>query len=46
MNVGKINATLPKGKDPMSLTREEALELIAAKAGKTGKKSGRGKARS
>lgn len=46
VNVGKINATLPKGKDPMSLTREEALELIAAKAGKTRKKSGRGKARS
>ncbi|MFC6488649.1 type I DNA topoisomerase [Nitratireductor sp. GCM10026969] len=46
VNVGKINATLPKGKDPMSVTKEEALELIAAKATKPGKKSGRGKARS
>jgi DNA topoisomerase I len=46
VNVGKVNATLPKGKDPMSLTREEALELLAAKAGKSGKKPARGKARS
>ena len=46
VNVGKVNATLPKGKDPMSLTREEALELLAAKAGKTGKKPARSKARS
>src|SRR5690606_35192034 len=41
VNVGKVNATIPKEKDPMSLTREEALELIAAKAGKTGKKPAR-----
>ncbi|MFC4625795.1 type I DNA topoisomerase [Daeguia caeni] len=33
VNWGKINATLPKGKDPASVTLEEALELIAAKAG-------------
>jgi len=46
VNVGKVNATLPKGKDPMSLTREEALELLAAKAGKTGKKPAKSKARS
>jgi DNA topoisomerase-1 len=33
VNWGKINATLPKDKDPASVTMEEALELIAAKAG-------------
>jgi DNA topoisomerase-1 len=36
VNWGKVNATLPKGKDPASVTLEEALELIAAKAGKSG----------
>lgn len=46
VNVGKINATLPKDRDPMSITREEALELIAAKAEKSGKKPGRRKAKS
>jgi DNA topoisomerase-1 len=39
VNWGKINATLPKDKDPASVTMEEALELIAAKAGSSGKKS-------
>ncbi|MDM8344815.1 type I DNA topoisomerase [Pseudochrobactrum sp. sp1633] len=42
VNWGKVNATLPKGKDPASVTMEEALELIAAKAGsakKTTKKA-------
>ncbi len=34
VNWGKVNATLPKGKDPASVTVEEALELIAAKGGK------------
>ena len=34
VNHGKVNATLPKGKDPQSVTFEEALALIAAKAGK------------
>jgi DNA topoisomerase-1 len=34
VNHGKTNATLPKGKDPQSVTLEEAIELIAAKAGK------------
>ncbi len=29
VNYGKINATLPKGKDPMTVTLEEALALIA-----------------
>lgn len=32
VNWEKINATLPKGKDPASVTLEEALELIAAKS--------------
>jgi DNA topoisomerase I len=37
VNWGKINATLPKGKEPATVTVEEALELIAAKAAKGGK---------
>ncbi|MCK0210036.1 type I DNA topoisomerase [Starkeya koreensis] len=32
---GKINATLPKGTDPETLTLEQAAELIRAKAGGT-----------
>ncbi len=44
VNWGQVNATLPKGKDPATVTVEEALELIAAKAGKTGAgKTGAGK---
>lgn len=39
VNWGKINATLPKDKDPASVTMEEALELITAKAGASGKKT-------
>lgn len=39
---GKINATLPKGSDPETVTMEQALELITAKAGK--KKPARKKA--
>ncbi|GEO86412.1 MULTISPECIES: type I DNA topoisomerase [Alphaproteobacteria] len=38
INWGKVNATLPKGKDPQSVTMEEALALIAEKAGKSGTK--------
>ena len=34
VNHGKTNATLPKGKDPQSVTLEEAVEFITAKAGK------------
>ena len=34
VNHGKTNATLPKGKDPQSVTLEEAVEFIEAKAGK------------
>ncbi|NMG39136.1 type I DNA topoisomerase [Chelativorans sp. ZYF759] len=37
VNWGKVNATLPNGKEPQSVTVEEALELIAAKAAKGGK---------
>lgn len=47
VNWGKINATLPKGKDPATVTMEEALELITAKAGsakKTTKKAATKKA--
>ncbi|MCO5146771.1 MAG: type I DNA topoisomerase [Aquamicrobium sp.] len=36
VNWGKVNATLPKGKDPASVTVEEALALIVAKGGKSG----------
>src|SRR5580658_1158031 len=32
VNHGKINATLPKGTDPASLTLEDAIELLKAKA--------------
>lgn len=32
VNWGKINATLPKDKDPISVTLSEALEFISAKA--------------
>ncbi len=39
VNWGKVNATLPKGKDPASVTVDEALQLIAAKAGSSGKKA-------
>ncbi|MFW6413394.1 MAG: topoisomerase C-terminal repeat-containing protein, partial [Oceanicaulis sp.] len=33
---GKTNATLPKGTDPESVTLEQAVALIAEKAGKSG----------
>ena len=35
---GKVNATLPRDVTPESLTMEQALELISAKASKGGKK--------
>jgi len=35
---GKINATIPNGKDPAAISMEEAIELIAARAAKGGKK--------
>jgi DNA topoisomerase-1 len=36
VNWAKVNATLPKGKDPAAVTLDEALVLIAERAGKTG----------
>lgn len=39
VNWGKVNATLPKGKDPQSVTVEEALVLIAERAAKDGGKT-------
>lgn len=42
VNHGKVNATLPKGQDPQEVTVAQALELIAARAGKT-KSTGRGR---
>ncbi|QPC92724.1 type I DNA topoisomerase [Mesorhizobium sp. INR15] len=36
VNFGKVNATLPKGKDPQSVTVEEALALIAEREAKSG----------
>ena len=44
VNHGKINATLPNDKDPQSVTLEEALALIAAKAGKAKKAPAKKKA--
>ncbi|RUM99887.1 type I DNA topoisomerase [Pseudaminobacter arsenicus] len=45
VNFGKINATLPKGKDPMAVTVEDAVALIAEKEAKGGgKKPARAKA--
>jgi DNA topoisomerase I len=39
---GSTNATLPKGKDPAALTVEEAVELLAARAGKGNGKATKG----
>ena len=36
VNWGKVNATLPKGKEPATVTMEEALALIAERAAKSG----------
>ncbi|HEV2503382.1 MAG TPA: type I DNA topoisomerase [Mesorhizobium sp.] len=45
VNFGKINATLPKGKDPQTVTLDEAVAYIAEKEAKGGggKKPFRGK---
>ncbi|MBP1850589.1 type I DNA topoisomerase [Rhizobium halophytocola] len=39
VNWAKINATIPQGKDPQSVTMEEALALITERAAKTGAKT-------
>jgi DNA topoisomerase-1 len=36
VNWGKVNATIPNGKDPASVTLEEGLALIAEREAKTG----------
>lgn len=36
VNWGKVNATIPKGQDPVSVTLDEALVLIAERIAKTG----------
>lgn len=36
VNWGKVNATIPKGQDPASVTLEESLVLIAERIAKTG----------
>ncbi|MEM0899077.1 MAG: type I DNA topoisomerase [Pseudomonadota bacterium] len=38
VNHGKINATIPKGTDPMSVELDQAVKLIAERAEKAGKK--------
>jgi DNA topoisomerase-1 len=43
VNHGKVNATLPKGSDPLALTMDEAVALIEAKAGAPKKASSRAK---
>jgi DNA topoisomerase-1 len=43
VNWAKVNATLPKGKDVESVTLEEALVLIAEKAGKSPAKGAKAK---
>jgi DNA topoisomerase I len=40
VNHGKLNATLPRGKDPESVTLEEAVALLAAKQAKGGSPRG------
>ncbi|WP_062015976.1 type I DNA topoisomerase [Aureimonas sp. AU4] len=37
VNAGKVNATLPKSKDPASVTLEEAIQLLNERAEKSGK---------
>lgn len=46
VNTGKVNATLPKGKDPASVTLEEAIQLLTERAEKTGAKGAGGKKKS
>ena len=39
VNFGKVNATIPKGKDPSAITMDEALALIAAREAAGGGKT-------
>jgi DNA topoisomerase-1 len=41
VNHGKVNATLPRGVEPESVTLEQALDLLAAKAAKPGARRAR-----
>ncbi len=41
VNHGKVNATLPKGTEPQSVTLEEAVSLVAAKFGQNGPAKGK-----
>jgi DNA topoisomerase-1 len=41
VNWGKVNATIPKGTDPATLTLEQAVELLAVKAAGGGAAGGR-----
>lgn len=43
---GSTNVTLPKDKDPLALTREEALDLLAARQSQNGTGAKRGKTKS
>ncbi len=36
VNTGKVNATLPRGRDPAAVTLEEAIALLSERAEKTG----------
>jgi DNA topoisomerase-1 len=45
VNFGTINATIPKGKDPASITMEEALALVAAREAAGGGKKAKSSAR-
>ena len=45
VKTGKINATIPKDKDPQTVTLQEAIDLINDKAAKTGKKVAKKKAK-
>ena len=43
---GKVNATIPKDREPTSITMEEAVALIAARAAANGKGGTKAKAKS
>jgi DNA topoisomerase-1 len=45
VNAGKVNANVPKAKDPAELTLEEAVALLAERAAKGGGGKARGKAK-